>query len=113
LEKETAAALLGALAGRGLTIAANVLQEYARKANLAEQLAQAIAGEVQAVLEVFDARGYLEAIKQRAQGARAGQWVAPRFETVPLRDSVPEIVFLNSHDGTSAYLMLISVCHYP
>lgn len=26
-----------------------------------------------------------------------------RFETVQLRDSVPEIVFLNSHDGTSAY----------
>ena len=27
----------------------------------------------------------------------------PRFETVQLRDSVAEIVFLNSHDGTSAY----------
>jgi hypothetical protein len=26
-----------------------------------------------------------------------------RFETVSLRDSVPEVVFLNSHDGTSAY----------
>jgi hypothetical protein len=26
-----------------------------------------------------------------------------RFETVQLRGSVPEIVFLNSHDGTSAY----------
>lgn len=26
-----------------------------------------------------------------------------RFETVALRDSVPEIVLLNSHDGTSAY----------
>jgi hypothetical protein len=26
-----------------------------------------------------------------------------RYETVQLRDSVPEIVFLNSHDGTSAY----------
>jgi hypothetical protein len=26
-----------------------------------------------------------------------------RFETVQLRDSVPEIVLLNSHDGTSAY----------
>ena len=25
-----------------------------------------------------------------------------RFETVALRDSVPEVVFLNSHDGTSA-----------
>lgn len=26
-----------------------------------------------------------------------------RFETVQLNDSIPEIVFLNSHDGTSAY----------
>jgi len=26
-----------------------------------------------------------------------------RYETVQLRDSIPEIVFLNSHDGTSAY----------
>ena len=27
----------------------------------------------------------------------------PRFDTVQLKDSVAEIVFLNSHDGTSAY----------
>ena len=27
----------------------------------------------------------------------------PRFDTVQLRDSVPEVVFLNSHDGSSAY----------
>lgn len=26
-----------------------------------------------------------------------------RYETVHLRDAVPEVVFLNSHDGTSAY----------
>src|SRR5258708_17739427 len=26
-----------------------------------------------------------------------------RFETVGLRDAIPEVVFLNSHDGTSAY----------
>jgi hypothetical protein len=26
-----------------------------------------------------------------------------RYETVQLRDAIPEIVFLNSHDGTSAY----------
>jgi hypothetical protein len=35
-----------------------------------------------------------------------------RFETVALRDSVPEVVFLNSHDGTSAYLMLNFACHH-
>jgi Domain of unknown function (DUF932) len=27
-----------------------------------------------------------------------------RFETVQLKDAVPEVVFLNSHDGTPAYL---------
>jgi len=27
----------------------------------------------------------------------------PRFDTVQLKDSIAEIVFLNSHDGTSAY----------
>jgi hypothetical protein len=26
-----------------------------------------------------------------------------RFETISLKDAIPEIVFLNSHDGTSAY----------
>ncbi|MEO8316676.1 MAG: DUF932 domain-containing protein, partial [Pseudomonadota bacterium] len=26
-----------------------------------------------------------------------------RFETIKLKDAIPEIVFLNSHDGTSAY----------
>lgn len=26
-----------------------------------------------------------------------------RYETVQLRDAIPEVVFLNSHDGTSAY----------
>jgi len=28
-----------------------------------------------------------------------------------LKDAVPEVVFLNSHDGTSAYIMLIFACH--
>jgi hypothetical protein len=32
-----------------------------------------------------------------------------RFETVQLRDSVPEIVFLNSHDGTSAYQLRLGL----
>jgi Domain of unknown function (DUF932) len=35
-----------------------------------------------------------------------------RFETVQLKDAVPEVVFLNSHDGTSAYLRWISICHH-
>ena len=32
-----------------------------------------------------------------------------RFETVELKDSVPEIVFLNSHDGTSAYQLRLGL----
>lgn len=32
-----------------------------------------------------------------------------RFETVALRDSIPEIVFLNSHDGTSAYQLRLGL----
>lgn len=32
-----------------------------------------------------------------------------RYETVALRDAVPEVVFLNSHDGTSAYQLRMGV----
>jgi hypothetical protein len=32
-----------------------------------------------------------------------------RFETVALRDSIPELVFLNSHDGTSAYQLRVGL----
>ena len=32
-----------------------------------------------------------------------------RFETVELRDSLPEVVFLNSHDGTSAYQLRVGI----
>jgi len=35
-----------------------------------------------------------------------------RFETVQLKGSIPEVVFLNSHDGTSAYLMLVWICNH-
>ena len=35
------------------------------------------------------------------------------YETVELRDSIPELVLTNSHDGSSAYLMLIGSCHHP
>ena len=34
------------------------------------------------------------------------------LERVALADSVPELVLLNSHDGTSAYLMFQSVCNH-
>jgi hypothetical protein len=32
-----------------------------------------------------------------------------RFETIELKDSVPEIVFLNSHDGSSAYQLRLGI----
>ncbi len=32
-----------------------------------------------------------------------------RFETVSLRDSVPEVVFLNSHDGSSTYQLRLGL----
>jgi hypothetical protein len=32
-----------------------------------------------------------------------------RMETVELKDSVPEVVFLNSHDGTSAYQLRVGI----
>lgn len=32
-----------------------------------------------------------------------------RFETVQLRDAVPEVVFLNSHDGSSSYQLRIGL----
>jgi len=32
-----------------------------------------------------------------------------RFETVALRDSVPEVIFLNSHDGSSAYQLRLGL----
>jgi hypothetical protein len=32
-----------------------------------------------------------------------------RFETVHLKDSVPEVVFLNSHDGTSSYQLRLGL----
>jgi hypothetical protein len=32
-----------------------------------------------------------------------------RFETIELRDAIPEIVFLNSHDGTSAYQLRVGL----
>jgi hypothetical protein len=32
-----------------------------------------------------------------------------RFETIQLRESTPEIIFLNSHDGTSAYQLRVGI----
>jgi hypothetical protein len=32
-----------------------------------------------------------------------------RFETIQLRDAIPEVLFLNSHDGTSAYQLRVGL----
>ena len=32
-----------------------------------------------------------------------------RYETIQLRDAIPEILFLNSHDGTSAYQLRVGL----
>jgi hypothetical protein len=72
MEKETAAALCGALVGGGLTIAANMIQEHMRTAGRAEQLAHAIAGEVAAIMGIVNARGYLEELRGLANSARSG-----------------------------------------
>ena len=36
----------------------------------------------------------------------------PRFDTVQLKDSIAEVVFLNSHDGTSACVRLMLICNH-
>jgi hypothetical protein len=45
----------------------------------------------------------------REQHARHVVRLRRRFETIQLKDSVPEIVFLNSHDGTSAYQLRLGL----
>jgi hypothetical protein len=67
-----------------------------------------LAGLLQAGFVAVDARQ----TRTRAANplhARHVVWLRRRFETVQLRDSVPEIVFLNSHDGTSAYQLRVGL----
>jgi hypothetical protein len=45
----------------------------------------------------------------RVQHARHVVRLRRRFETIELKDSVPEIVFLNSHDGSSAYQLRLGI----
>lgn len=65
-------------------------------------------GLLQAGFVVVDAR------QARSRGrsllhARHVLRVRRRYETVALRDSIPEIVFLNSHDGTTAYQLRVGL----
>jgi hypothetical protein len=36
----------------------------------------------------------------------------PIRENLTLLDCIPEICLINAHDGTSAYIMLILICHH-
>ena len=42
-------------------------------------------------------------------GHVAWQRLRRRFETIQLKDSIPEVVFLNSHDGTSGYQLRMGI----
>ncbi|MGE0465318.1 MAG: DUF932 domain-containing protein [Steroidobacteraceae bacterium] len=68
------------------------------------------------VLSGLMGAGFMPVAARQAQTRRASPMHARhvvrlrrRFETVQLRDAVPEIVFLNSHDGTSAYQLRMGV----
>ena len=60
--------------------------------------------------------GFMPVEARQAQSRRASPLHARhvvrlrrRFETVQLKDSVPEVVFLNSHDGTSSYQLRLGI----
>jgi len=67
-----------------------------------------LAGLMQAGFVPVDAR-QTRARAASAQHARHIVRLRRRCETVRLRDALPELVFLNSHDGTSAYQLRIGI----
>jgi hypothetical protein len=69
---------------------------------------EVLAGLIQAGFQPVDAR-QARAKHGRALHARHVVRLRRRFETVQLRDSLPEVVFLNSHDGTSAYQLRLGL----
>jgi hypothetical protein len=70
------------------------------------------------VLAALGSAGFLPVEARQAARARSPMHarhlirLRRRYETIQLRDAIPEILFLNSHDGTSAYLMLNFACHH-
>ncbi len=97
-----------------------LLQEYT---NSADDIADVKGGKIQiVVLHAADApylvnnAGFVPVAARQARTRRASPMHARhvvrlrrRFETVRLRDAIPEIVFLNSHDGTSAYQLRMGI----
>lgn len=69
---------------------------------------QVLAGLMQAGFVPVDAR---QTRTRRADPLHARHVVRlrRRFETVQLKDAVPEVVFLNSHDGSSAYQLRMGI----
>jgi hypothetical protein len=67
------------------------------------------------VLEALSLAGFLpvearQAARARSPGhARHLIRLRRRHETIQLRDAIPEILFLNSHDGTSAYQLRVGL----
>jgi len=68
-----------------------------------------------AVIDALGSAGFFPAEARQAVRARSAIHARHmirfrrRFETVALRDAVPEILFLNSHDGTSAYQLRVGL----
>jgi hypothetical protein len=67
------------------------------------------------VLEALNAAGFLPVEARQAVRARSPVHarhliqLRRRHETIHLRDAIPEILFLNSHDGTSAYQLRVGL----
>jgi hypothetical protein len=69
---ETIAALMGAIVGGVLTISGESFREARREARKSEQISHAIAGEISALLQIVEARGYLAAIRSLRALALSG-----------------------------------------
>jgi len=67
------------------------------------------------VLDALSLAGFLPVEARQAARARSPVHarhlirLRRRFETIQLRDAIPEILFLNSHDGTSAYQLRVGL----
>jgi hypothetical protein len=64
--------LLAVVLGSALTLAAQVLLELLRDGRKSEQLSHAIAGEIYALLQIVEARNYIETVKAHHAFAAAG-----------------------------------------
>jgi hypothetical protein len=67
------------------------------------------------VLSALGSAGFLPVEARQAARAKSPMHarhlirLRRRYETIQLRDAIPEILFLNSHDGTSAYQLRVGL----